>query len=271
MRIPPAFIRTISDAPDDDGPRLVLADWLEEHGDCDRAEFIRNGIELANGGHLPSFMETNLRLRQSQLIMEHGAEWFALPGLKCRPYVDGSSVLFAEGWNINLMQVTTSRGFVDCIHIRMNDWFADGNVESVSDGVSICPLCHTRQGPYHAKRCNCNCILEAWHGYGPIIAHHWPRCRVEFTDKLADEWDQRKAWAFYDSDLPEQPNHQFRIAKEITAHFKEVLDFCNHTEQGKWYFFNNLQQATESLSNAAWDWAETLARKLSLDSVTAHV
>jgi len=33
--------------PDDDGPRLVYADWLEEHGEQERAEFIRVQCELA--------------------------------------------------------------------------------------------------------------------------------------------------------------------------------------------------------------------------------
>jgi uncharacterized protein (TIGR02996 family) len=42
-------------APADDAPRLVYADWLEEQGDGDRAEFIRlqiriAGMGLSNGG-----------------------------------------------------------------------------------------------------------------------------------------------------------------------------------------------------------------------------
>ena len=37
-----AFLQAILDAPDDDTPRLVYADWLEEHGQPDRAEFIRS-------------------------------------------------------------------------------------------------------------------------------------------------------------------------------------------------------------------------------------
>jgi uncharacterized protein (TIGR02996 family) len=36
-----AFLRAIFDAPDDDTPRLVYADFLQEHGEQDRAEFIR--------------------------------------------------------------------------------------------------------------------------------------------------------------------------------------------------------------------------------------
>ena len=35
------FLRAICDNPADDAPRLVYADWLDEHGDPERAEFIR--------------------------------------------------------------------------------------------------------------------------------------------------------------------------------------------------------------------------------------
>jgi uncharacterized protein (TIGR02996 family) len=36
-----AFLAAIVAAPDDDTPRLVFADWLDEHGEHDRAEYIR--------------------------------------------------------------------------------------------------------------------------------------------------------------------------------------------------------------------------------------
>ena len=39
------LFRAILDNPEDDIPRLVFADWLEEHGEADRAEFIRVQIE----------------------------------------------------------------------------------------------------------------------------------------------------------------------------------------------------------------------------------
>jgi uncharacterized protein (TIGR02996 family) len=42
-----ALLRAVWDAPHDDAPRLVYADWLEENGDAARAEFIRVQIELA--------------------------------------------------------------------------------------------------------------------------------------------------------------------------------------------------------------------------------
>ena len=42
-----AFLNAILERPDDDLPRLVYADYLEETGDAGRAEFIRVQIELA--------------------------------------------------------------------------------------------------------------------------------------------------------------------------------------------------------------------------------
>jgi uncharacterized protein (TIGR02996 family) len=42
-----ALYRAILEQPDDDAPRLVWADWLEEHGDADRAAFVRLECEWA--------------------------------------------------------------------------------------------------------------------------------------------------------------------------------------------------------------------------------
>jgi uncharacterized protein (TIGR02996 family) len=42
-----AFLRDICEHPEDDAPRLVYADWLEEHGNPERAEFIRVQCRLA--------------------------------------------------------------------------------------------------------------------------------------------------------------------------------------------------------------------------------
>jgi uncharacterized protein (TIGR02996 family) len=42
-----SFLQAIIEAPDDDAPRLVYADWLSEHGEAERAEFIRVQCQLA--------------------------------------------------------------------------------------------------------------------------------------------------------------------------------------------------------------------------------
>jgi uncharacterized protein (TIGR02996 family) len=62
-----AFLQAIIDHPDDDAPRLVYADWLEEHGDADRAEFIRVQCRLAARDGEPDGL-AQLRERERQLL-----------------------------------------------------------------------------------------------------------------------------------------------------------------------------------------------------------
>jgi uncharacterized protein (TIGR02996 family) len=77
-----AFLRAIGAAPADDAPRLVYADWLDEHGQPERAEFIRVQCELARPGG-ERMRRTELRLRERELLAEHGEDW-TRPFRKCR-------------------------------------------------------------------------------------------------------------------------------------------------------------------------------------------
>jgi uncharacterized protein (TIGR02996 family) len=45
-----SFLAAIIESPDDDSPRLIYADWLEDHGQPDRAEFIRVACTLEKLG-----------------------------------------------------------------------------------------------------------------------------------------------------------------------------------------------------------------------------
>jgi uncharacterized protein (TIGR02996 family) len=81
----PGFLQAILAAPDDDAPRLVYADWLEEHGQPEQAEFIRMECEQAvispepgsapNRWDSPRFWELQHRLRE--LYDRHADDWFA--------------------------------------------------------------------------------------------------------------------------------------------------------------------------------------------------
>ncbi len=72
-----ALLNAIAAHPDEDTPRLMYADWLDEHGQPDRAEFIRVQIEIARKEHLPR-AELNryvpLYERNQELIDNHRAE-----------------------------------------------------------------------------------------------------------------------------------------------------------------------------------------------------
>lgn len=68
-----AFLRAIFDAPDDDTPRLVYADFLEENGQPDRAEFIRVQCELdrlRDGGEDTGKRVDQLRAREDELFFQ---------------------------------------------------------------------------------------------------------------------------------------------------------------------------------------------------------
>jgi uncharacterized protein (TIGR02996 family) len=69
-----AFLQAILESPDDDTPRLVYADYLEEHGDPDRAEFIHVQVALAA---LPPDDPRRKQLgdRERRLLEGHQQEW----------------------------------------------------------------------------------------------------------------------------------------------------------------------------------------------------
>lgn len=75
------FIQHIIEHPDDDAPRLVYADWLEDRGDSDRAEFIRVECEFARLDH-DSPRRIDLKARRLQLWQQYRIEWLGpLDGL----------------------------------------------------------------------------------------------------------------------------------------------------------------------------------------------
>jgi uncharacterized protein (TIGR02996 family) len=74
MSSPDAFLHALREQPEDDAPRLVYADWLEEHGDPDRAEFIRAQVRLA-GMDEDDPERAALEDRERALLAAHEAEW----------------------------------------------------------------------------------------------------------------------------------------------------------------------------------------------------
>ncbi len=75
MRDREAFLSAILAHPDDDLPRLIFADWLDEHGEPDRAEFIR--LQCAADRGEPDARTAAAREREHALESAHRAEWLA--------------------------------------------------------------------------------------------------------------------------------------------------------------------------------------------------
>ncbi len=112
-----AFMQSIIETPEDDGPRLVYSDWLEDNGDPERAEFIRVQVQLAR---LPpdSSERATLVTREQALLQEHGKRWAEpLRGLDW-------------GWRFE-------RGFIAAIQIRS---FCSETVPALARVVALTPV-----------------------------------------------------------------------------------------------------------------------------------
>src|SRR6516164_5178059 len=70
-----SFLQAIIDNPDDDAPRLVYADWLDEHGDPERAEFIR--VQCALAASTAGGRGREFEMREVELLARHQEEWAA--------------------------------------------------------------------------------------------------------------------------------------------------------------------------------------------------
>jgi uncharacterized protein (TIGR02996 family) len=69
-----AFLQDIAQQPDDESIRLIYADWLDEQGQCERAEFIRIQCER-EGLLLDNPRRRDLFEREEVLLEAHRDQW----------------------------------------------------------------------------------------------------------------------------------------------------------------------------------------------------
>jgi uncharacterized protein (TIGR02996 family) len=69
-----AFLRAISENPEDDLPRLVYADWIEDRGRTARAEFIRLQVERYRRS-ANDRSARGISWREYELLQEHEVAW----------------------------------------------------------------------------------------------------------------------------------------------------------------------------------------------------
>src|SRR5262245_41534158 len=69
-----SLLQGCKDAPDDDVPRMVLADWLDDHGDGERAEFVRLSVRLS-AQEIPLGDEAAALARLHHLYSRNAARW----------------------------------------------------------------------------------------------------------------------------------------------------------------------------------------------------
>jgi uncharacterized protein (TIGR02996 family) len=150
-----AFLAAIVAAPDDDLPRLVFADWLDEYGEPERAEFIRVQCELAKlrakGCHegetcnvTGQCAECNrdveaepLRRRERELWTA-GVEVGTLPDEAARLWTLG---LPGDSHSGNWPVLTVHRGFISHVTCSWPDWHRHSAAL-----LAACPIAGAKDG-----------------------------------------------------------------------------------------------------------------------------
>ena len=149
------LLKAILDNPEEDTPRLMYADEVEEHGDPHRAEFIRVGCELARtpglvktgengGGWEKNPRRAELQAREAELLSDdvRTSDWFSLPGLRLITVVNPRLAWTPDGkgeweWDVDRrewrpdegdpIRVEFRRGFVERVTFSGNDWARHGD------------------------------------------------------------------------------------------------------------------------------------------------
>lgn len=144
--------------PENDGPRLVYAEWCERNGEKERGEFIRVQCELAGWETQPCECrmvgEINLcrcerckpihrsQVRERDLLRFYGSsEWFGVPELRyIRPdsYTDrmaGSLRWCGERNGLEVFDVWPVRGFIERVECRASAWLTYGDMLTAAHPV----------------------------------------------------------------------------------------------------------------------------------------
>jgi uncharacterized protein (TIGR02996 family) len=149
------LLRGVLEAPEDDVPRLVAADWLEENGEAEYGDFIRVQCELAQFATPVCSRLCNdcakcvLRRRERELLNAHRMDWFAIPGLQ-RPWSNAKDdVVWATGSGQGYELYfggKVRRGFIESVSCDLATFMGGpcpGCIEpgELDDGDSRCRLC----------------------------------------------------------------------------------------------------------------------------------
>ncbi len=195
-------------SPGDDAPRLIFADWLQDHGQEKRAEHIRIQIELANVPDCmhPGFQASacvwcnrrdDLRRREREMLDDHWHEWIpAVDGLAVYHHHEHGWVQKRTGQDGVFCPVTFRRGFVASVKLPLATWCGEtcdaelcvrGRVTTERGEGFDCSVCH---GTGHTP------------GHGAALVRAAPLERVELSDREPDTNHLRSGW--YDADSPQR-------------------------------------------------------------------
>ena len=196
------FMADILKRPDDDTPRLVLADWLDEHGDPDRAEFIqvRHKLEefrvfsdVGGGKGLADLLQRDL-----ELWNRHYKDWLPdLPGLhkvlagwtQQTVRDDGETTFVGPDL---VVRAETRCGFVSHVTCTAAVFLGGEICEAVRGNAGM----YDRQRWHRSYRCDCGKCDGEGHtiGIAADLFRAQPVERVTLTDREPERIGNSWVW-----------------------------------------------------------------------------
>src|SRR5215207_7846509 len=104
-----ALLAAIRAAPADDAPRLVYADWLDEHGQPERAALLR---EHCRAYRLPAGHPDRNQFRLAGLVAAVQAGGGLPDGVVVPAWADGRDLVVHEPYGSTLGRWTVRRGLI---------------------------------------------------------------------------------------------------------------------------------------------------------------
>ena len=224
-----AFIADICEHPEDDAPRLIFADWLDDHGEPDRAEFVRTQMELARCPQQIAWLEQmpveswtgdpvegqllrrldGLRHRERHLLSIHWPRWLH-ESFDSLAFDVGTSARDDNDFGVSLYSKQKGElGHFDCS-------FRRGFVAEVKLPLAV------------------------WLVHGPKLVRQQPIERVEVWDKEPHNYlDRNTSWRWTNGIGPIHPMYRKAV-------IGEVWDYLPRQDHDFWYAYPTPEVAIDA-------------------------
>ncbi|MBA4191115.1 MAG: hypothetical protein C0467_24285 [Planctomycetaceae bacterium] len=221
------FLRAIIEAPEDDTARLVFADWLDENGQSERAEFIRTHIELARSDEADPRRAAWLA-RLHRLQAANGAAWVGFDP-KQHP-----------GWE----RWEWGRGMVESVSVQ--------NLAALPELLERFPI---REVVFRVRQMPV--------GWGVELARSGVLSRLESVAiEEGDSWRERSdVLAAFDSSLPQLRRMRLRKIRLDSDEWDQLLANCSGLRSlesdtdGEWPTPSVLQRRLPDLEQLNLGWS----------------
>lgn len=254
-----AFIDHILANPEDDTCRLVFADWLEEHHESERAEFIRVQIALTKTTQYESWECKVCSARPDEDgRIEHGRGCYRL-------FEDGGGFEYAE----ETMEYKTLQEIIQRLIDKIADpilnliWPSWNEKEYLTEPILDINVID-RSNPNGKKIGKLNldrgfiqsieCKLSDWLQHGPTICREHPVQSVRITDRNPfTYWDHeanRDGWGWH---FTNDEGLESFLPVVLIPFFAKVVTGTRY--RGRYCYYASPEAAHSDLSQAYIQWA----------------